>query len=259
MYTFMKLLILPPASLLLVAVAGLLAARRRFAAGWWVALAALGTLYLLSTPLASAALMAPLESATAPLPAKDDQALAESIRGAQAIVVLSAESEDAEEYGGPTVGTLTLVRLRYAARLHMRTGLPILVTGGATGDQGPSAGEEMRASLKTDFHTPTHWVEGQSRTTWENALLSAAILRPEGIQRVLVVTHAWHIPRAMRAFRQAGFDPIAAPTAFGSGNPWEPELAFLPSAKALLTSFYAIHELTGGLFYEAVHGRGDQA
>ena len=50
---------------------------------------------------------------------------------AQAIVVLGGgRYRDAPEYGGDTVGEATLVRLRYAAKLHRETGLPLLVTGG---------------------------------------------------------------------------------------------------------------------------------
>lgn len=49
-------------------------------------------------------------------------------------------------------------------------------------------------------------------TAGENARFSAAILAPLGVTRILLVTDAFHMPRARRAFAIAGLDPIAAPT-----------------------------------------------
>ena len=50
---------------------------------------------------------------------------------AQAVVVLGGGlRRDALEYGGDTLGTFTLERVRYGAHVAKRTGLPVLVTGG---------------------------------------------------------------------------------------------------------------------------------
>ncbi|WP_164558180.1 YdcF family protein, partial [Pseudomonas viridiflava] len=89
-----------------------------------------------------------------------------------------------------------LERLRLAARLSKASGLPVLTTGGLHYDEPPSEAAIMAQSLQDDFGVAVRWQEGLSRTTWENARLTAGILQPQGIKRVVLVTQAWHMPRA---------------------------------------------------------------
>ena len=117
-------LLLPPLSFYLIVLAGLLLARRWRRGGLALAATALAGLWLVSTPLVGSSLRAWIEPGQPP-------ALG-SLRQAQAIVVLGGGTYfAAPEYGGDTAGTFTLERLRWAARLHRDTGLPLLVTGGA--------------------------------------------------------------------------------------------------------------------------------
>lgn len=231
-----------PACLLLPAAAFLLRIRRRGDPAWWGCLACCALLYAVSTPLVAGALLGPLQRQALPLDAGAGTA------GAQAVVVLSAEAVPAPEYGGTTVGPITLSRLRYGARLHRATGLPILVTGGRPPIGGVSLAEAMRLSLLEDFAIRDVWVEDASATTADNARLSANVLRARGASRVVLVTSAWHMPRAIRAFEAAGVSVIPAPTNFetvdGAGV-----LSLLPSARALHRSYYGMHEWVGGLAY----------
>lgn len=255
----LKGLVLPPISLLLlalVAVARLCfggpSPRTRRMALVILSLALLGLLGL-SLPVVSQRLATGLESqypALAPgAPVPD---------GPQAIVVLGAglyfnPPEYAED--SPT-GTL-LIRLRYAAHLQARTGLPVLVSGGSVFAQGEAEAAIMRRVLEQELHTPVRWLEGRSRNTAENAFETAAVLRPEHIERVLVVTHALHIPRAMACFRRAGLKPIAAPTRFVSRPNARPALLdWLPNAAALELSNQALHEYLGLYWYRLRYGFG---
>src|SRR5260221_7307051 len=97
-----ELLVLPPASLLLLFLAGLLVARRRRRLGVAMQCGAVVLLYAVSTPIVAASLLRTLEPAI-PL---DVSVVAAS--GAGAIVVLSGEMARTPEYGGATVGPLTL-------------------------------------------------------------------------------------------------------------------------------------------------------
>ena len=236
---------MPPANLALVALAGLLLAqpRRRWAAA--VAFAALGALYAFSTPLLSAWLLTRLEWAP-PL-------LRPTAEGAQAIVVLSAGYiEEAPEYGGPTVDALSLQRIRYAARLARVTGLPVLASGGRVRELDASIASLMAAALKKDFGVAARWLEERSTDTHQNAEFSAEILRAAGVERIYLVTHAWHMPRARAAFVRAGLAVVPAPTAY-TGAP-SARLALAPSTTALKHSYYALHEMTGRLWYRIAYG-----
>ena len=56
-------------------------------------------------------------------------------------------------------------------------------------------------------------VETQAKNTWENAMFTRALIGREGKAPWILITSSLHMPRAIGAFRQAGFNVIAAPTA----------------------------------------------
>lgn len=229
-------LVLPPVGPLLLSVAGLLLLRRAPRLGRTLAWAGVLVLLALSFhPVADALLVA--ASHTAPL----DRSEAAK---AQAIVIISGGvRRDAPEYGGDTVGRLSLERIRYGAKVARETGLPILVTGGVVHDGRPEA-ELMKESLEGDFGVPVRWTEIKSRNTRENAQRSAEILRAAGVTRIVLVAHAFDIPRARGEFEAAGLTVVPAPTLI-------PDLKFewprslVPSMSALFGSYYAVYELLG--------------
>ncbi|WP_428491339.1 YdcF family protein [Rhodopila sp.] len=216
-------------------------------AGWrrfgrrltWTALIAL---ILLGMPIVSGSMLRALEPNLPTTPPADHPP--------QAIVVLSAnEIHTHQEKLGARPGLLTLDRLRTAAMMHRRTGLPILVSGGVPGPDDPSLAAVMAQSLQDDFQTPVRWVEPKSADTWQNARFSADILRADGIDSIYLVTHSWHMRRAVLAFRQAGLTVTAAPTDLD--DPPTLELGdFIPRASAWQTGYYALHEWIGYAFYK---------
>ncbi|WP_158292458.1 YdcF family protein [Paracraurococcus ruber] len=235
-------LLLPPLLLALIGLgAGLLAWRGRRKAGALAALAALGLL-LLATPFAAGHLTVALEAQVTAGPPSASPG---------AIVVLGGEM--AHGMAGPEVGPLTLERLRSAAALHRRTGLPLLVTGGPLSPGAPPIASLMATSLATDFGTPVRWVEPRARDTRENALFTAALLRGEGIGAALVVSHGWHLPRALAAFERAGLPAGAAPVRAGrrpggTGSDW------VPRPDHLAQSWLALREWAGLLVYRLRDG-----
>ena len=143
------------------------------------------------------------------------------VPAAGVIVVLGAGSyRDPPEYeGSDTVGRLTLERLRYAASLHRRSGLPLLVTGGGTLPGTPAEAAAMALSLEDDFGIGVRFVEDRSRNTAENAANSARMLSEAGISRIVLVTHAVHMARAVRAFEGQGLEVVPAPTVIAGERP----------------------------------------
>jgi uncharacterized SAM-binding protein YcdF (DUF218 family) len=228
-------LILPPTGPLLLAATGLWLSRRRPRLGHLVVAFGLATLLALSLPWVAKPLLYSLQNAPPPT--------SEELASAQAIVILAGGNyPDAPEYGADTVNALTLERLRYGAHLARQTGLPVAVTGGApTG--GLAEGEAMRETLATDFRIATRWVESSSNETGENAAFLAPMLKQAGINRVVLVTHAWHMRRAQAAFEKQGLTVIPGPTRFATET--TTSLRWLPSAVALRNSEIALHEWLG--------------
>lgn len=231
-------LLLPPLGLLLLALVGLWLARRHPRSGRGLAAFAVVTLLALSMPPVADALIHSLED-HAPI---GTQGLAR----AQAIVVLAGGVyHAAPEYGADTVGRWTLERTRYGAWLQRRSGLPILVTGGAPFGGRPE-GEAMKEVIERDFRGQVRWVENASRDTFENAIFSAGMLKAAGIERIALVSHAWHLPRAVALFEAQGLEVFPAPMGFAT----QPPSAFaqaLPSMDALADSRLALREWLGRL------------
>ncbi len=230
---FLASFLLPPILLVITASIGAWMLKRRRACARWLISVSLAGLLVLSLPVVAFSLFKPLEVAPLDLV---------QARDAQAIVILAGgRARGAVEWGGDTVNAFTLARLRYGAHLARMTGLPVLVTGGSgTSTLEPEA-VLMQRVLQQEFGIAPRWVESASRTTEENARLSAAILRRAGITRVLLVTHSFHMRRAEADFERAGLRPIAAPTGFQGLRKFE-WLQLVPAADALRLSHVALRE-----------------
>jgi uncharacterized SAM-binding protein YcdF (DUF218 family) len=230
-------LLLPPGGLIVLGFVGLIIVRSRQRLGQAILAASLVALYLLSTPLVSNCLLrlTSLDNATSP--------------DARAIVVLGAGMrEHARDFDGPDLDSLSLERVRYAARLARKTHLPVALSGGPVFSDGPSLASQMATSLQEDFGIAPRWLEQNSDTTAENATFIARILRREGINQVYLVTQAWHMARAKLAFERAGLDAIPAGTGFPDTAPLS-LTSLLPAPRGLLNSYYAAHEIVGYSWY----------
>lgn len=243
-----ELFVLPPGSIIALAFLGFLIQLKWRGLG--IALVALSVAVLtgMSLPLTGRQLTAALEASASPLYV---DVLQEARKKAGAIVVLgTGRYADAPEYGSDTVSRLALERLRYAARLHRQTALPILVTGGTTDSVEQAEATLMRTTLQRDFQITPRWVEPRARNTMENAVYSRALLAQAGVEQIILVTHAWHMRRALWSFQLAGFKVTPAPTAFNTLNRRERGiLGYLPSAEGLYWTRTALRERLGYLWY----------
>ena len=151
------------------------------------------------------------------------------------------------------MGPSSLERIDYGLSLHRITGLPIILSGGSVkGDTTPLA-QLGREWLQQRAGVTSLAVDDQSRDTRENARESAKLLQAQGIRRVLLVTHAYHMPRSLLSARAAGIDAIPAPFAF---EHVVPELQgpseitdWLPQPGYLGRSYRILHEMAGLVWY----------
>lgn len=128
----------------------------------------------------------------------------------------------------------------------------VIVSGGSvpwSGERG-SVAEATRALL-VDLGVPAEAVllEGRSLNTRQNALYSADLIRARGFQRVLLVTSALHMARALETFRAVGIEAIPAPTDFEVMPEPAHLLAWLPDAEALAAGTRALKEYLGLWMY----------
>ncbi|MCX7627699.1 MAG: YdcF family protein [Methylophilaceae bacterium] len=209
----------------------------RPALGRGLAALSIALLWIFSLPVTGRALLSVLESGY--------DGPVDATTSAQAIVVLGGGTRfDAPEFGHDTLEMASLERLRYAALLQRRTGLPILVTGGDPAGRGVAEAVLMQRVLEQEFGVPVRWVEGASNDTIQNAARSRKLLAEAGVETILLVTHAWHMARAKMLFERAGFKVIPAGT--GAERLSGSRLTdFLPRASGLQDSQRFFHEVIG--------------
>jgi uncharacterized SAM-binding protein YcdF (DUF218 family) len=245
--------LLPPLNGLVPAFLGLLLLRRRPRLGRGLITFGLVLLTAMSLPIVADGMLRPLENRYPAIPRENLRNLQ-----ADAVVILAAgRYRKAPELGGEDdVRHLALDRLRYGALVARESGRPVLVTGGNPDGHGRAEALAMQASLARDFGVSARWIEGESENTRQNALYSARILLPLGIRRIALVTHAFHMPRSVAAFEAAGFEVIAAPTAFLAPRRPPILLDFVPRYDVMRNSGFALHEAIGLVWYRLSKDRG---
>jgi uncharacterized SAM-binding protein YcdF (DUF218 family) len=240
--------LLPPSGLVLLLAIGLFfwLIHLRKTAAFCILLASV-LLYFVSAPFISQKLIDSLQY--------QYEVLKEVPEGVQAIVVLAGgRIPIAREYTNlDTVNAYSLERLRYASRLAKIHQLPILLSGGSVYDERQSEAMLMKNVLSTDFGVEAKWLEEESKTTFENARFAKKILKEQSIDNFLLVTHAFHMPRAMWCFEDVGLTPTAAPTIFYKRNTLMPEFKdYIPSARALKQTRLAIREHLAKIWYQYI-------
>jgi len=230
----LRTLLLPPGSALLLATAGAILVVRRRRLGLTLLAVGLGCIWVLALPAVADLLTRAAEG----YPPLDPHAPV----SAQAVVILAGGGyrHYAPEFGAGAASDVLLERLTYGAFLAKRLHLPVLITGDfaeiwAMGD-----------ALRRDFDVEPTWVDRRSHDTYENAHISYQMLHPAGVQRILLVTSAAHMRRAVHEFAAVGFDVVPAPTGSWGPHEWN-VLMVVPSASGLLHSQIAIYELAGEL------------
>ena len=115
---------------------------------------------------------------------------------------------------------------------------------------GPAEAQIAAQVAARDFGRPLKWLESDSRDTRENAERSVALLRAAGVTRIVLVTHAWHMPRSLRAFEQAvarsggGIAVTPAPMALATDDA-PPVLRWLPSQRGFEDTRHVLREWLG--------------
>jgi len=175
---------------------------------------------------------------------------------AQVIVVLGCNLYvNAPEYeGSDDVSACTLVRLRYAAEVFSKTKLPIMTCGGKVFGKSEAEAKVMSRVLEERFNSKTKWQEINSVNTLQNAENAVTILNKEGINNIILVTHAIHMKRASYSFEKLNIKVYKAPTYFFSAeNNNSLLLDFMPEINSLYVSRFAAYETIGLIWHWLKH------
>jgi len=216
--------------------------------GWvrsafYTLLLSFGWLYICSTAQFSYYLIEKLERDYPARPLAD-------IEEADAIVLLGGALR-----GDSRMGILPDLN-QYADRLVLAVALynagkagHLLLTGGS------APGSRSEAHLMQDvlavmgIPRKALILEDQSTNTYDNAVNSARLLKERGLNRILLVTSAFHMPRAVPLFRNQGLEVIPAPTDFQQVILKSTLPSGIPGIKNLVRSTEALHELVGYQVY----------
>jgi len=144
---------------------------------------------------------------------------------------------------------------RVTAMLELARRYPqakVVFTGGANSlvavspAEAPVAGDLLR---RFDSAPARILLETESRTTDENAVFTARLVHPKPGERWLLVTSAWHMPRAVGVFRKAGFDVEAYPVDWRTRGWIDATRTFGSATAGLERSDVALHEWIGLVSY----------
>lgn len=245
-------LLTQPLTWVLVLLAFSLIARRRVALARGLVVTAVTLLLLVGWQPLPDLLVRQLESQYAEMPPQAD------LRGYVGMVVLGGSTEASHialAHGQPLLNDAAERMTAPVAMLRHNPHLRLLYTGGGAVQGDGVISEAQRAKIFFDsmgIAGPGVVYEHASRTTHENATLSAQLPGVDTTQRWLLVTSAWHMPRSMATFTKAGWNVTAYPVDFRTGTttPWT-EYALGP---ALRSWQLALHEQLGWLAYR-VTGR----
>jgi uncharacterized SAM-binding protein YcdF (DUF218 family) len=167
-------------------------------------------------------LIRPLESAYAEFSPEED------LSAYEGVVVLGGAMESgylAQDHLQPLLGASAERMTAAVALVHRNPNLRIVFTGGE-GEllgSGPSEAERAKGFFKAmGLPSGRLTLEAASRNTYENAVLTARMPGMDTSKRWLLLTSAWHMPRAMGSFRKAGWNVTAYPVDFrtASATPW---------------------------------------
>jgi uncharacterized SAM-binding protein YcdF (DUF218 family) len=188
----------------------------------------------------------------------------ETVPEAPVIVVLSGGTETAQYPRQIVELNGAGDRIIYASWLYHQGAAPhMLLTGGYIswlGEHASSPAEEMAAVLgMLGVPEEAIWLESNSQNTYENAVFSAEILKREGIDRIILVTSAQHMPRSVALFEKQGLEVIPAPADYAVTQEnwdylWKPSFTaqifnLLPGVGSLSATTLVLKEYLGMLVY----------
>ncbi len=203
-------------------------------------------LYLSSTPWLAQRLIDQLQGEYPPVAAVNLQAV-------DCAIVLGGMVSESGDSGQSVNYHEAIDRAIQAAALYRQQRVQRLVIAAGNIQVTPSGRSEadwiLGFMLQLGVDRSDITLESSSRNTRENALQTLALYRQLGCEGGLLVTSAYHMPRAMAVFDAAGFSLEAFPVDFVAAPGASSTMKLLPTVEALQITTLAIKEHLGYLVY----------
>ncbi|MCQ1057300.1 envelope biogenesis factor ElyC [Photobacterium sp. DNB23_23_1] len=232
-------LLMPLPAMLILGLFGLLLlwfTRRKGLATFFISFAFLGIFLVSFQPIATS-LLRPLEKAYPPY-----------VPSGQSVgYVMVLGSGHVIDHAMPITSQLSrtaLMRLNEGVRIHrLFPGSKLILSGYGGGTDISQARMMAKVALALGVNKNDILLLETAKDTWEEAFQAASVV---GDDKLVVVTSASHMTRAMEEFFRVGLTPTAAPTNFLASNkieqPWE---RYRPQAKYLEQTERYWHETLG--------------
>ena len=201
-------------------------------------------------PVAAWSLL-PLESRF-PVPALTDKV--------DGVIVLggAVDASASAAWGRPTVNHAADRMIEFAVLARRYPGARLVFSGGSGSLTDPELTEAPVARAEFErLGMPLERIryDGESRNTYENALISRDLVKPQPGETWVLITSAYHMPRAVGVFRRIGWPVVPDPVAFRTGKDAGSGLGPGFAANLYLLED-AIHEWIGLVAYHLM-GRTD--
>lgn len=167
------------------------------------------------------------------------------------VIVILAGGMNRSNSESAQIEALHIASIRRAlatARLANKTLKPYLIVTGGSGGTVKEADLISRLLIHLGVDQNRIIKELTAKNTYENAIQTKSVLEHLGLNRILLVTSAIHMPRAVATFRKQNIDVCTYPIDFRGVDPIFPG-AFIPQISALQKSTDSFHEIAGLLWY----------
>jgi uncharacterized SAM-binding protein YcdF (DUF218 family) len=248
-------LLLPPVPMLVLIFVGTCYIPQRRLLGWLLVLLAMIGLWLSCCTGVGNLMITELLRPPQALSREELSALKAEVKAKRAVTVVvvgGGRADYAPEYGVSSLTQHSLERLRYGLWLGKKTGAPVGFSGGRGWSQavGPPESEVADRIAEREFGRPLDWTEEESSDTRQIARLTVVLLKRMHIKRAILVTHDWHMPRALWLFTEAAGDSIMfqpAPLALSTQSLSSDVLDWLPTGDGYTKVRHVLRELLARL------------
>lgn len=237
-------LLVPPGLFILLVLIGTVFSRKHKAQMTFLLFLAAGV-YLASIAPVANFLLSPLESRYG-IPAVDD------LRTSAAYVVLGGGTSDkgVDIFGKGTLSSDSTARLAAVYRLYRLSPKPIIISGGpAYPARAPESEIGKRFLVKLGIRNDHIMTETRSRDTQENAIYTKELCARKGFGKIVLVTSAYHLRRAMLLFTPLFNGVTPCPAGIKSSRDNVRIRDFFPDTDSFHATSIALRERLGILFY----------